>query len=132
MAKNNSDVAIKVPRNLKLGTVYDTDFDNYFQVTTEDAIELAIRRPAIEYRASWIKRVYNKVVKPATTALLAATATAPSITNSPDLILPNSRSLDIAVNTAPGDVIIPNGVIVFGTSKPIQAVINRLPILWEE
>ena len=42
LAKNDSDVPIKIPRNLKLGTICDTDFDNYFQVTTEDAVELAI------------------------------------------------------------------------------------------
>ena len=132
LAKNNSDVPIKIPRNLKLGTVCDTDFDNCFQVTTEDAVELTTRRPTAEHKASWIKRVYNKVIKPATTVLLAATATASSVPNLPDSVLPNSRSPDVAVNTTPGDVIMPNGVTVFGASKPIQAVIDRYPTLWQE
>ena len=30
LAKNDSDIPIKIPRNLKLGTIYNTDFDNYF------------------------------------------------------------------------------------------------------
>ena len=33
LTKNNSDISIKIPRNLKLGTICDTDFNNYFRLT---------------------------------------------------------------------------------------------------
>ena len=52
LAKNNSNIPIKIPRNLKLGTICDTDFNNCFQVTPEDAVELTTQHPTAEYKVS--------------------------------------------------------------------------------
>ena len=51
VAKNDTDFAIKVPRNLRLGTIQEADFDNCYHITEgqADVTELATRRPKKEH-----------------------------------------------------------------------------------
>ena len=136
LAKNESDVPIKIPRNQRLGTIYDTDFDNCFQVSPEaeqDVRELATRRPAAEHKTSWIKKVFNKVVKPAALAFLATTAASSATSSIKTDIAPKvSKVPEIKVMPTLSDFTMPSGVRIYGDTKPLQAVADEFPSLWEE
>ena len=130
LAKNDTDVAVTVPRNHRLGTVYDTDFDNCYLVSQEDqadAINLATRIPSSEHHGSWFKRVL-KVLKPAAVAMLAASYSAFPATET--TVLPKPK--DISVSATPNDIVMPNGVTIFGNAGSLQSAVDRFPSLWEE
>ena len=130
LAKNDTDVAITVPRNHRLGTIYDTDFDNCYLVAQEDhidAVSLATRVPSSEHRASWFKRVL-KVLKPAAVAMLAASYSAFPATET--TVLPKPK--DVSVSATPNDIVMPNGVTIFGNAGSLQSTVDRFPSLWEE
>lgn len=75
LAQNNSNRAVEIPRNFRLGTIQKADFDNYYHITSgqEDAVDLPSRRPPKEYQGSWLKCVFKKVVAASAVALLATT-----------------------------------------------------------
>ena len=75
MARNDSDQAIQVPRNLRLGTIQEVDFDNCYHVTSDAGTisELAVRHNG---KPGWFKKAMTGV-----TALLAATSAAPAGTS---------------------------------------------------
>ena len=130
LAENDTDVPITVPRNHRLGTVYDTDFDNCYLVSQEDqadAISLATRVPRSEHYGSWFKRVL-KVLKPAAVAMLAASYSAFPATET--RVLPKPK--DISVSATPNDIVMPNGVTIFGNAGSLQSAVDRFPSLWEE
>lgn len=54
IAKNDSNQAVKVSRNLRLGTVQEADFDNCYHITSgkADVAELTTRRPKQEHQKS--------------------------------------------------------------------------------
>ena len=130
LAKNDTDVAITVLRNHRLGTVYDTDFDNCYLVSQEDqtdAVSLVTRLPRSEHYGSWFKRVL-KVLKPTVVVMLAALYSAFPVTETTVLLKPK----DVSVSATPNDIIMPNGVTIFGNAGSLQSVVNRFPSLWEE
>jgi hypothetical protein len=130
LAKNDTNVAITVPRNHRLGTVYDTDFDNCYLVSQEDqvdAVSLATRVPSSEHHGSWFKRVL-KDLKPAAVATLAALYSAFPATETTVPLKPK----DISVSATPNDIVMPNGVTIFGNTGSLQSVVERFPSLWEE
>ena len=131
LAKNDSDQAVKVPRNLRLGTVQEADFDNCYHVTSgqEDVAELATRRPKKAHQESWIKRVFNKFV---TGSAIAMLATGSAMTAAPAASMTSASIPEIAVTPAGTDTVLPNGVTIHGNSSAIQEVANEFPTLWEE
>ena len=130
LAKNDTDIAITVPRNHRLGTVYDTDFDNCYLISQEDqadAVSLATRIPSSEYYGSWFKRIL-KVLKPAAVAILAASYSVFPVTETIVLAKPK----DITVSATPNDIVMPNGVTIFRNAGSLQSAVDRFPSLWEE
>lgn len=113
IAKNDSDQAVKVPRNLRLGTVQEADFDNCYHITTgkADVAELATRRPKKEHQTSWIKRIFNKVVSASAIAMLAATVPTIPTTLSGSGVVPalnSEASPGITVASPPDISVVPN------------------------
>ena len=114
LVKNDTDIAITVPRNYRLGTIYDTDFDNYYLVSQEDRINtvnLVTRTPTSEYYSSWFKRIL-KVLKPAIVTILAVLYSAFPVTET--TVLPKPK--DISVSATPSNIVMPNSVTVFGNA----------------
>ena len=136
MAKNDSSHAIKIPRNLRLGTLQETDFDNYFHITEgkSDVADLATRRPAKEHQTSWIKRVFKKVVAASAIAMLAATGLPSASANTASVSLPEATlpAPEITVTPTEADVVLPSGITVYEGNPAIQAVAEEFPKLWQE
>lgn len=159
LVRNDSDQHVKVPRNQRLGTVQEADFDNCYHVTSgvEDVADLASRRPEKEHRQGWIKRVFNKIVTASAIALLAtASAVAtPSVTSgalsattvptsapdlaaaiptgAPDLAAATPTGApDLAVTQTSSDFVMPNGVTVHNDCAEIKSVADEFPSLWQE
>lgn len=160
IAKNDSDQAVKVPRNLRLGTVQEADFDNCYHITSgkADVAELATRRPKQEHQKSWLKRVFSKIVTALAIALLATAVPSPTSTSeaivtsgisipqpAPEIIItleiPTSQSIprisppsvpEIVVLPTEADLIMPNGVTVYEGDASIQAVVDEYSQLWQE
>ena len=131
LAKNDTDAAITVPRNYRLGMVYDTKFDNCYLVSPEDrtdAIELATCLPSSRHHDSWFKRAVN-VLKPAAVAMLAASCAAAFVA-SETTVFPKLK--DVSVLSTPTDIVIANGVTIYGNAGSLQSVVDRFPTLWEE
>ena len=117
LAKNNTNVAVTVPRNHRLDTVYDTDFNNYYLVLQEDQINtvnLVTRIPSSEYCGSWFKRVL-KVLKSAIVAILAASCSAFPATETTVL----SKPKDILVSTTLSNIVMLNSVTIFGNANSL-------------
>ena len=148
ITKNDTDYAVQVPRNMKLGTIQEADFDNCYYITEgkADVAELATRHPKKEHQASWIKRIFKKVVAASAVALLAATTTSPSFSSSSSNVPSTSTDVstisshheiptsapEICVVPTPADSVMPNGVTVYQGNPAIQEVVNEYPKLWEE
>ncbi len=155
IAKNSSDQAVKIPRNLRLGTLQEADFDNCFHVTEgrSDVAELATRRPKKEHQKSWIKRVFNKVVTASAIALLATAtpissvkpgvtpeamsgSTSPKVAGDPSFSSPFSETTtlapEIAVIPTEADIVLPNGATVYEGNPAIRSVVEEFPELWRE
>ena len=140
LAKNDTDRAVQIPRNFRLGTIQEADFDNCYHITSgqEDAVDLASRRPPKEHQGSWLKRVFKKVVAASAIALLATTAgnSVPSTTTSPSTSIPAipvpAAPPEIAVTPTAADVVLPSGVTVYEGNPEIKAVANDFPKLWQE
>ena len=153
VAKNDTDYAVKVPRNLRLGTIQEANFDNCYHITEgqADATELATRRPEKEHQGSWIKRVFKRVVAASAVAMLATSSIKSSIpgTNVPSGLasanvpavsqdgMPEVPGIpasipDICVVPTEADSVMPNGVTVYQGNEKIQNVVNQFPSLWEE
>lgn len=149
IAKNSSDQAVKIPRNLRLGTLQEADFDNSFYVIEErsDVVELATRRLKKEYQKSWIKRVFNKVVT-VLAIILLVTAT-PTSSVKLGVIVTSAISTpkamsgftssgattlapEIAVISTEADVVLPNGAIVYEGNSTIRSVVDGFPELWRK
>ena len=134
IAKNDSDAPVKIPRNLRLGTVREADFDNCFHITSgrSDIAELATRRPKKEHQTSWIKRVFNKVVTASAIAMLAAPAATAA---HPSALAADSTPpipTEISVTPTLHDSVLPNGVTIYGNNPAIESVVKNFPSLWQE
>ncbi len=75
LVKNDSNVAVHISRNMRLGEAVGTQFDGCFHITTgqEDIAELATRRPAQEHEESWVKTMFKRAVTAGAVALLTIT-----------------------------------------------------------
>ncbi|KAK3166669.1 hypothetical protein OEA41_009794 [Lepraria neglecta] len=126
VAKNDSDYSVKIPRNLRLRTVQEANFDNCYYITSGqyNVAELATRRPKKEYQTSWIKRVFNKVATASAIAILAVLAAT--------LIPTASISTEISVTPTLYDCVLANSITVYGDNPAIKAVIDEFPTLWQE
>ena len=149
LAKNDSDQHIKVPRNVRLGTVQEAHFDNCYHITSgkEDVVELASRLPQKEHQQGWVKRVFKKFVTVSAIALLATTtsmtpnttpsasvtsAAAPGVFSNIAPVLFPSTIPEIAVTPAASDFVMPNGVTVYDNCPEIKVVAEEFPSLWKE
>ena len=159
LAKNDSDLAIQVPRNRRMGTVAEADFDSCYHVTpSEEMADLATRRPRKDHQSSWLKKVFNKVVATSAIALLAVagptgsagTTQTSGVANIPSISkdipgIPGIANLsgpipeatkvpapDLTVNHTLDDLVLPSGVTIHAGSPQIAAVANEFPKIWEE
>ena len=162
LARNDSDSAIQVPRNRRMGTVAEADFDSCYHVTSNQAemAELATRRPRKDHQTSWIKRVFNKVVTTSAIAVLAvagaaATTGTTNVPNTSEVVnVPNSPNSipsfpgianlsepiqdakvstpELGVNHTPSDLVLPSGVTIHAGTPSIAAVAEEFPKIWEE
>ena len=134
LARNDSDRAIQVPRNFRLGTVQEADFDNCYHITSgqEDVVDLASRRPPKEHKGSWIKRVFKKVVAASAVALLATSTGSSVPSSSAGSATISAGPPEIAVTPTSADVVLPSGVTVYEGNPAIKAVANDFPTLWQE
>ena len=130
IAKNDLDYSVKIPRNLRLGTVQEANFDNCYYITSGqyDVTELATRRPKKEYQISWIKRVFNKVATVSAIAMLAAPATILTATLTATASIPTEISVTLILY----DCVLANSVTIYGDIPAIKAVVDEFPILWQE
>ena len=136
LARNDSDLAVKIPRNHRMGMVAEADFDSCYHASSEDLADLAARQPRKEHQTSWIKRVFNKVVTASAIALLAVAATSnqAGVPNQQDVVIPNQTgpTPELTVRHTSSEVVLPNGVTIHGGSPPIAKVANDFPKLWKE
>lgn len=84
--RNESDNAVHIPRNCRVGRMTELDFPNAFQVYSDDAGEvsdLALKRPSKEHKTGWFKKIIAAAY--AATSLLAGNSlpTAAAGTSSP-------------------------------------------------
>lgn len=134
IAKNDSDHAVKIPRNLRLSTVQEANFDNYYHITSgqSDVAELATRRPKKEHQISWIKRVFNKVVTASAIAMLAAPAATAAYPSASAADSTPPIPTEISVTPTPHNSVLPNGVTIYGNNPAIESVVKKFPSLWQE
>ena len=131
--KNESEKAIKVPRNMRLGEVIEADFDWCYHVSSgqEEVAELATRRPQGEHQGSWIKRVFKKVIAASAIALLATSASStPHNPPNPDAIpnaIGNTTPPAVEITPTPLDYILPNGVTTYGNVPEFTDVVSEFP-----
>ena len=130
LAKNDSDRAVMIPRNFRLGTIQEADFDNCYHITTgqEDAVDLASRRPQNEHKTGWLKRVFKKVAACSAVALLASAA----VSASPHSVALPETTPEISVVPTMDDVVLPSGITVYKGDPLIRAVAEDFPKLWRE
>ena len=130
LAKNDTNVAIIVLRNHRLGIVYDTDFNNCYLILQEDQVDvvsLVTYIPSLEYYSSWFKYIL-KDLKLTAVATLAALYSAFPITETTVPL----KLKDILVSATPNDIIMLNNVTIFGNTSSLQSVVERFPSLQEE
>ncbi len=113
LAKNDSENKVRIPRNLRLGHIFEADFNNYLHITSgvEDAADLATRTPRRQHYNNWIKHVFNKVVTTSAIAMLA-TSISGSVPNPPSVTAVTSVP-EITVTPSAKDFTLPNGVTIY-------------------
>jgi len=113
LAKNNSENEVRIPRNLRLGHVFEADFDNCLYITSgvEDAADLAIRTLRRQHYDNWIKHIFNKVVTTSAITMLA-TSILGSVLNPPSVTVVISVP-KITVTPSAKDFTLPNGVTIY-------------------
>ena len=138
LVKNESEKAIKVPRNMRLGEIREAEFDGCYYISSgqEDIAELATRRPQVEHQGSWIKRVFKKVIAASAITLLAtSTSSAPYNPPNPDAI-PNSigNTTLPAVEIIPTslDYILSNGVTIYSNVPEFTNIVSEFPLVQKE
>ena len=134
IAKNDSNDAIKVPRNLRLGHIFEADFDNCLHITTgqQDVTDLATRAPKSHHNDSWIKRVFNKVVTTSAIALLATSLTPSPTPPSAPSISVSTQPKDISVMPSAEDYVMHNSITVYNNVPELRQVVDEFPTLWQE
>ena len=133
LVKNESEKAIKVPRNMRLGEIREAEFNGCYHVSSgqEDIAELATRRPQVKHQGSWIKRVFKKVIAASAIALLATSASsAPHNPPNPDAIpnsIGNTAPPAVEIIPTPLDYVLSNGVTTYGNVPEFTNVVSEFP-----
>ena len=138
LVKNESEKAIKVPRNIRLEEVIEVDFDGYYYMSSgqEEVAELATRRPQCEHQGSWIKRVFKKVIAASAITLLATSASStPYNPPNPDAIpnaIGNTTPPAVEITPTPLDYVLPNGVTIYGNVLEFTDVVSEFLLVQKE
>ncbi len=122
LAQNDSDQAIHVVRNQRLGHITKIKYDGCYNVDI-DAADLAIQQPRSAHKSGWLKRLFR-----ASTAMLAMF----SLAASPHISMKTEPPTLSEVNL---ETVLPNGVIVHGKPKAVKAimgVVNKYPDVWKD
>ena len=138
LVKNESEKAIKVPRNMRLGEIREVEFNRCYYISSEqeDVAELATRRPQIKYQGSWIKRVFKKVIAALAITLLAtSTSSTPYNPPNPDAIpnsIGNTAPPAIEITPTPLDYILSNSITIYSNVLEFTNIVSEFLLVQKE
>ncbi len=152
LVKNDSNEAVHISRNMRLGEAVETQFDGCFHITTgqENMAELATRRPAQEHKNCWVKTMFKRAVTAGEVALLTTTGQTSSTSSGGATGLTQSSTLRVAgepvinkelsdhkpllpttpnieILTSAKDTLLPSGVTTYGDVPELAEVVNEFP-----
>ena len=137
--RNDTDHAVKVQRNMRLGQLLKNEFDGCYHISSEqeDVADLALQRPEDKHRENWFKSIFRKAMTASAVVLLARanlsspmTSTVPSTSiDTPTVVSPSSA---VGVTVSPRDTVLPNGTTVYGNVPEIIQVVDEHLSIWKE
>ena len=134
LVKNDTEQAMRIHRNMRLGVLHESDFDGYFPITSgqEDIAELATRRPREEHHNTWIHTVWKKLADSPASAMFTSTACEPADEDMPYIPANSNGQPAVEISPSTEDTVLPNGVTTYGDVPDLAAVANEFPDLWTE
>ena len=127
IARNDTDKPIVLPKHIRLGTVSEINYDNYYLATAEEA-DLAMLEQATKEDA-W----HNKEL--VTTIRSQEASGSSTLAASDDSQKPSARPPKLAKSSAIEETKMANGVTIYGNSDmaaPFCELVQRYPQLWED